>query len=250
MDRQATFALPGAAAGKNIEFFALANTTIGDVATKSALMALTENTPQNYNGTFAQVSAAAVRPGGFLMSGSTVKAPASGSATAVSVTLKRNVAKIAVQTSLSSDFSSKYLGKVKITSVVLSRAATQTPFFAGALNTGRMTFAHPQTSVESSGKFNNLFYCFENGALTAGSRVLLTLEGLYDKDGDFSTVADQQPVTYEVELSGASGNGQLLRNGYYRVGITIAGLTGQSVNATITVADWETPVTQNVSLGE
>ena len=83
-----------------------------------------------------------------------------------------------------------------------------------------------------------------------GSRVLLTLEAIYDKDGNFSTAGDQTPVTYEVELKGTSDNGTILRNGYYRVAVSLAGLTGQDVSATITVADWETPVTQNINLGQ
>lgn len=31
----------------------------------------------------------------------------------------------------------------------------------------------------------------------------------------------------------------ILRNDYYRVAVSLAGLTGQDVNATITVADWK-----------
>ena len=47
-----------------------------------------------------------------------------------------------------------------------------------------------------------------------------------------------------------SENGTILRNDYYRVTVSPAGLTGQDVNTTITVADWETPVTQNINLGQ
>ena len=113
-----------------------------------------------------------------------------------------------------------------------------------------MTYTHTQTPQEVSGKYNNLLYIFENGTLSAGSRVLLTLEATYDKDGDFSTTGDQTPITYEVELKGTSDNGTILRNGYYRVAVSLAGLTGQDVSATITVADWETPVTQTINLGQ
>lgn len=113
-----------------------------------------------------------------------------------------------------------------------------------------MTYTHTQTPKEDAGKYNSLFYLFENGTLAAGSRVLLTLEAIYDKDGNFSTTGDQTPVTYEVELKGTSDNGTILRNGYYRVAVSLAGLTGQDVSATITVADWETPVTQTIDLGQ
>lgn len=248
--KTATFAIPNTAAGTNVEFYAVANTSIGnDITTKAALLALTETAAVNYNGTFAEVSTRAKRSGGFLMSGSATKTiAAAGSSTAVSIVLKRSVAKIAVQTSLSSDFASKYSGKVRINSAQLSRAASQTPYFNGVSQTGAMTFTHTQSAGSSGEKYNNLFYLFENGTLAAGSRVLLTLEGTYDRDGDFSTTADQAPVTYTVELSGG-GAGQLLRNGYYRVQVTLGGLTGSDATVTVSVAEWETPLTQTVSLG-
>lgn len=215
------------------------------------MLALKETSAALYNGTFAEVSAAAKRSGGFLMSGTATKTiAAAGQATDVAITLKRDVAKIAIQSSLSADFASKYPGKVKVNSATVSRAASQTPYFGGTAAPGAMTYTHTQTPQEASDKYNNLVYLFENGTLAAGSRVLLTLEATYDRDGDFSTTDDQAPITYEVELKGTSDNGTLLRNGYYRVAVSLAGLTGQDVSATITVADWETPVTQTINLGQ
>ena len=248
--KTATFAIPNTAAGTNVEFYAVANTSIGnDITTKAALLALTETAAVNYNGTFAEVSTRAKRSGGFLMSGSATKTIAAvGSTTDVSIVLKRSVAKIAVQTALSSAFASKYSGKVRINSAQLSRAASRTPYFSGVPQTGTMTFTHTQSAGSSGEKYNNLFYAFENGNLAAGSRVLLTLEGTYDRDGDFSTTADQAPVSYRIELTGG-GAGQLLRNGYYRVQVTLDGLTGSDATVRISVAEWETPLTQTVSLG-
>lgn len=222
-----------------------------DITTKAALLALTETSASVYNGTFSDVTSKSLRSGGFLMSGMATTTIASENAvTEVAITLKRDVAKIAVQTSLSADFSSRYPGAVKITSAKISRAASQTPYFAGTAKPGAMTFTHTQTPGSTSGKFNNLFYTFENGALATGSRVLLTLDGVYDRDGDFSTTTDQVAVSYEVELAGTGANGQLMRNGYYRVAVGIAGLAGQDVVANITVANWETPATQNINLGQ
>lgn len=248
--KTATFAIPNTAAGTNVEFYAVANTSIGnDITTKAALLALTETAAVNYNGTFAEVSTRAKRSGGFLMSGSATKTIAAvGSTTDVSIVLKRSVAKIAVQTALSSAFASKYSGKVRINSAQLSRAASRTPYFSGVPQTGTMTFTHTQSAGSSGEKYNNLFYAFENGNLAAGSRVLLTLEGTYDRDGDFSTTADQAPVSYRIELTGG-GAGQLLRNGYYRVQVTLDGLTGSDATVRVSVAEWETPLTQTVSLG-
>ena len=250
--RKTTFSLPRTAAGQSVDFYAIGNTAVGsDVTTKAALLALAETAPSTYNGTFSDVTSKSLRSGGFLMSGYATQTIESGDTpTQVAITLKRDVAKIAVQTSLSSDFSSRYPGSVRITSAKLSRAASQTPYFSGTAKTGAMTFTHMQTPGSAAGKFNNLFYVFENGALGTGSRVLLTLDGIYDRDGDFSTEEDQVAVGYQVELAGASNNGQLVRNGYYRVAVGIAGLAGQDVVADITVANWETPTTQNINLGQ
>ena len=60
--RRSTFALPRSTAGKSIEFYALANAAVDEnITTKTALLALTEETPGSYNGTFANVSSKALR---------------------------------------------------------------------------------------------------------------------------------------------------------------------------------------------
>lgn len=249
-DKKATFALPKSAAGTTVEFYAVANVSISPVSTKAELLALTETVAADYNGSFAEVSTNCRRTGGFLMTGSQSQTiAAAGTSTDVSIALKRTVSKVAIQTALSADFASKYPGKVKINTATLSKAASQTPYFSGSANPGPMNFTCIQPAGESSGKYNNLFYVFENGALSIGSRVTVTLEGLYDRDGNFGTTGDQTPVTYTTELTGA-GNGELLRNGYYRLAVQVSGLTGQDVTATITVADWAAPITQSVNLGQ
>ena len=177
------------------------------------------------------------------------KAVADGSTTSVPLTLKRTVAKVAVQTSIDPAFASKYSGTLTVTGTKLLRAASQTPIIAPATPTpGAMTFSHTQTPATASGKCNALFYCFENGALPAGSRVLLEINATYDSDGSTSTTDDRSEVTYSVELTGKAA-GEILRNGYYRVAANITGLVGQDCAVSVTVADWETPVTQNVELG-
>ena len=111
-----------------------------------------------------------------------------------------------------------------------------------------MTFSHTQTPAMASGKMNSLFYLFENEALAEGSRVLLEIEATYDMDGEVSTTDDRSEVTYSVELTGKAA-GEILRNGYYRIAANITGLVGQDCAVSVTVADWETPITQNVELG-
>lgn len=248
--RSATFALPKSAAGKNCTFYAVANYDTSAVKTKTALTALVESSAAPYNGTFAEVTSQAKRSGGFAMSGSTTKTVgAANTTTSVALTLRRTVAKVAVQTSLDPAFSSKYSGTLTIQSVRLARASSQTLLVPGAAPApGAMTYTHTQTPSVSGGKYNALFYCFENGTLAAGSRVLLEIAAIYDLDGSAATTDDRSEVTYSVELTGKAA-GEIVRNGYYRIGVAITGLVGQECQVSITVADWETPVTQNVEIG-
>ena len=241
--KSATFALPKSAAGTECSFYAVANYDASSAKTRAALTVLVEKSAADYNGTFAEVSSAAKRSGGFVMSGSTSKTiGAVNSTTSVGITLKRTVAKVALQTTIDPSFADK------INSVKLSKAASQSSVVAGTPTPGAMSYTHTQTLAAASGKYNALFYCFENGSLTAGNRVLLEINATYDLDGNGSTTDDRSEVTYSVELTGKAA-GEILRNGYYRIAANITGLVGQDCAVTVTVADWETPVTQSVELG-
>ena len=247
--RSATFSLPKSAAGTSCSFYAVANYDASSAKTRAALTALVENSAAAYNGTFAEVSTAAKRSDGFLMSGSATKTVgAVNSTTNVGIALKRTVAKVALQATIDPTFARKYGGSLTINSVKLSKAASQSLVVAGTPTPGAMTFSHTQTPATDAGKYNALFYCFENGALAAGNRVLVEINATYDMDGSASTTDDRSEVTYSVELSGKAA-GEILRNGYYRIAANITGLVGQDCVVSVTVADWETPVTQNVDLG-
>ena len=247
--KSATFSLPKSLASTPCSFYAVANYDASSAKTKAALMALVEKSAADYNGTFAEVSAAAKRSGGFVMSGSVTKTVgAVNTTTNVGITLKRTVAKVALQTAIDPSFADKYAGTLTINSVKLSKAASQSSVVAGTPTPGAMSYTHTQTLAAASGKYNALFYCFENGSLTAGNRVLLEINATYDLDGNGSTTDDRSEVTYSVELTGKAA-GEILRNGYYRIAANITGLVGQDCAVTVTVADWETPVTQSVELG-
>ena len=247
--KSATFALPKSTAGTECSCYAVANYDASSAKTRAALTALVENSAATYNGTFAEVSTAAKRSGGFVMSGSVTKTVgAVNTTTSVGITLKRTVAKVAVQTTVDPSFANKYSGTLAINSVKLSKAASQSLVVAGTPTPGTMTFSHMQTPAAASENYNALFYCFENGALAVGNRVLLEINATYDSDGSASTPDDRSEVTYSIELTGKA-TGEILRNGYYRLAANITGLVGQDCAVTVTVADWETPVTQNVELG-
>ena len=239
--KSATFSLPKSLASTPCSFYAVANYDASSAKTRTALTALVEKSAADYNGTFAEVSTAAKRSGGFVMSGMK-------SQTVGAVNSTTTVAKVALQTTIDPSFADKYAGTLTINSVKLSKAASQSAVVAGSPTPGAMTFSHTQTPATASGKYNALFYCFENGALPAGSRVLLEINATYDSDGSTSTTDDRSEVTYSVELTGKAA-GEILRNGYYRVAANITGLVGQDCAVSVTVADWETPVTQNVELG-
>ena len=247
--KSATFALPKSTAGTECSFYAVANYDASSAKTKAALTALVENSAAAYNGTFAEVSTAAKRSDGFVMSGFATKTVgAVNTTTSVGITLKRTVAKVAVQTTVDPSFANKYSGTLAINSVKLSKAASQSLVVAGTPTPRKMTFSQMQKHAAASGKYNALFYCFENGALAAGSRVLLEINATYDPDGNTSTTDDRSEVTYSIELTGKAA-GEILRNGYYRIAANITGLVGQDCAVSVTVADWETPITQNVELG-
>ena len=247
--KSATFSLPKSLASTPCSFYAIANYDASSAKTRAALTVLVEKSAADYNGTFAEVSSAAKRSGGFVMSGSTSKTiGAVNSTTSVGITLKRTVAKVALQTTIDPSFADKYAGELTINSVKLSKAASQSSVVAGTPTPGAMSYTHTQTLAAASGKYNALFYCFENGSLTAGNRVLLEINATYDLDGNGSTTDDRSEVTYSVELTGKAA-GKILRNGYYRIAANITGLVGQDCAVTVTVADWETPVTQSVELG-
>ena len=247
--KSATFSLPKSLASTPCSFYAIANYDASSAKTRAALTSLSEKPAADYNGTFAEVSTAAKRSGGFVMSGmKSQTVGAVNSTTNVGITLKRTVAKVALQTTIDPSFADKYAGTLTINSVKLSKAASQSPVIAGTPTPGAMTFSHTQTPASASDKYNSLFYIYENGTLAAGSRVLLEIEATYDMDGETSTTDDRSEVTYSVELTGKAA-GEILRFGFYRGAAYISGLVGQECAVAVTVADWETPVTQIVELG-
>ena len=248
--KTATFALPKSLAGKSCAFYAVANYDVPTVQTREELLALVERAIADYNGTFTEISTSAKRSGGFVMTGMNIlNVGAVNTTTNVPIRLLRNVAKVAVQTTVDPIFAQKYGGTITVNSVKLSRAASQTPLFYNSnLSTGAMDFTHTQVPAMESGEYHSLFYCYENGVLSESDRVLLEIHATYDLDGNDATTDDRSEVIYPIELTGKDA-GQLLRNGYYRIAATITGLVGLDCQVSVTVADWESPITQTVELG-
>lgn len=249
--KTASFILPNTTVGDKCEFYAVANIPLSTINTKTQLLAVLENSATTYNGTFAEVTTKTKRTDGFVMSGNIIQTiAAGGSPTNIAITLKRTVAKLAIEAVQSADFSNRYSGMIRVNSAKLTKGASQTLVLKPTTpSTGAMSFSHTQPSNVASNKYQNLFYLFENGTLASGNRVAIELQAIYDIDGNFSTTTDQSPITYVVELDGTTG-GAIQRNGYYKLQVAINGLTGNEASVSITVADWEVPTTQNINVGQ
>lgn len=251
--KSARFPLPHSAVGTVCSFYVAANTAVGELGSVTRLDNLVADMPYEYNGTFEEVSKKSKRKGGFTMTGKATARIAGGdSYTTVNVSLRRLVAKIAVRTSIDEAFiAANNGGTVFIDQAKILNAASETYFYfrQDVLDTHSDTnYWAGQTSAASGKYFDNLFYIYENCPRPVEDRVRLTLSGWFDADGNAATTVDRTGVEYTMTLDG-SGNGEIRRNGYYRVSATIKGLAGDGVALTCTVADWETPVTQTVDLG-
>lgn len=253
--------LPGVDADTSCDFYVVINRTVADnITTKTALLAELESDIASYNGTYANVTTKAMRSGGFVMTGTATAKIVSGT-TAVAVTVKRVVAKVEVQCTMTDSFRAKYgNGCVEVKKLTLSRGAEKS-YLIDQTTSKYATVSSSFTSAQdafcdktgasktNAYKYNNLFYLNEKAAAAAGSRVKVLIDAIYDADGNLSTTADQMPVTYETELTGAA-DGKIARNGSYKVNAKLDGLTGQDVTLAVTVANWDALATQDVNLGQ
>ncbi len=247
-----TFSLPWTSLDNKAVFYAIANYTVAEtVTTQAALQALLDVEAVEYNGTIAQVIDRCKRIGGFTMSAIKEVQLVDG-VNDIALQIKRTVAKVALRTTVAADFSERFAGaKIKVKSVEVARAAKQTAVIAPAAPaSSALDLSLTQLSRATGEVYDNLFYLFESGARTASEYVMLNITATYDPDGNFGTTGDQFDVAYNVPVKQADNTGAILRNGYYRINMVINGLTGHDCTATITVADWETPVTQDVTLGK
>ena len=253
--------LPGVDVDTSCDFYVVINRAVPDaVTTQTALLAELESDIASYNGTYANVTTKAMRSGGFVMTGTATAKIVSGT-TAVAVTVKRVVAKVEIQTTMTDTFRSKYgNGCVEIKKITLSKGAEKS-YLIDQTTSKYATVSSSFTSAQdayfdktgasktNAYKYNNLFYLNEKAAAAAGARVKVLIDAIYDADGNLTTTADQLAVTYETELTGATG-GKIARNGSYKVNAKLDGLTGQDVTLAVTVANWDALSTQDVNLGQ
>ena len=253
--------LPGVDADTSCDFYVVINRTVADnITTETALLAELESDIASYNGTYANVTTKAMRSGGFVMTGTATAKIVSGT-TAVAVTVKRVVAKVEVQCTMTDSFRTKYgNGCVEVKKITLSRGAEKSYLIdqtASKYATVSSSFTSAQdaycdktgASKTNAYKYNNLFYINEKAAAATGSRIKVVLDAIYDADGNLSTTADQVPLSYETELTGTT-DGKMLRNGSYKLNVNLDGLTGKDMTLSIAIANWEALSTQNVNVGK
>ena len=253
--------LPGVDADTSCDFYVVINRTVADnITTETALLAELESDIASYNGTYANVTTKAMRSGGFVMTGTATAKIVSGT-TAVAVTVKRVVAKVEVQCTMTDSFRAKYgNGCVEVKKITLSRGAEKSYLIdqtASKYATVSSSFTSAQdaycdktgASKTNAYKYNNLFYINEKAAAATGSRIKVVLDAIYDADGNLSTTADQVPLSYETELTGTT-DGKMLRNGSYKLNVNLDGLTGKDMTLSIAIANWEALSTQNVNVGK
>lgn len=255
------FVLPGVSAETTCDFYVIINRTVADnITTKTGLLAELESDVASYNSTYANVTTKAMRTGGFVMTG-TANAKIVSGTTAVAITVKRVVAKVEIQTTMTDSFRSKYgNGCVELKKITLSKGAEKS-YLIDQTTSKYATVSSSFTSAQdaycdktgasktNAYKYNNLFYINEKAAAAAGSRIKVVLDAVYDADGNLSTTTDQLAVTYETELTGTTG-GKIVRNGSYKINAKLDGLTGQDVTLAVTIANWDALSTQDVNLGQ
>lgn len=247
-----TFTVPGMLANTAYSYYMIINKGNLSATSLSDLQSVTENDIASYNGTWATVSDAAStanRSGGFVIEGDTTQTTGTdlGVTQSIAINAKRITAKMDITTNIDQTIfgtGNKYTGTLSIDSAIISKTQQTTPLIKATptTTTGAFTLARQiPYAVTANSVYQNRFYLFENGAITANNRVLLTLYATYTNGSAIS------PIVYSTEIAGSGGS--IIRNGAYFVTVNIIGLTGTSLSVTITLKDWESIVTQTANLG-
>lgn len=251
-NESARITLPSSAVGTTCSFYVVANRDYGDFGTAGRIEQILDGgAVASVNGAFDVVSNGSADQDGFVMTGQATAtiAPLTEPATNVNVTLERVVSKVAIRISTSAAFKNLYdNGTVTIDGIRLNNVASDAQPFAPEPATWMPTSLYQIPGYEDEFA-NGLFYICQNQGDFNSPQIELVMSGVFDGDGNSATTGDRADVEYETTLNG-EGDGTFLRNGYYRVAVSIDGLSGESAVANITVAEWETATPQNINIGE
>lgn len=193
----------------------------------------------DYNGAFNQVAYGAMRTDGFAMTGTGIAIIESTDAIEVPIALERNVAKVAIQTTISDQFNNPnyFSGDLRVDNIMVQSADLYNTSFVDC-------FTYTQASNKSGSYYQNLFYVphtYNNQFVVSAT---------YDADGNFLTTSDQTPVTYKFSVESVPGVMQELKsNCYYRVSVKINSMETTDVGVSISVAPWATVSDHTVEIG-
>lgn len=248
--RKLSIALPLQVLGTYCTFYLAANGAPTESSTESAFL----NVTSLCGGSSYHVASAAgaisgpVVSSGFGMTGSSrVLVNPAGQRTLVSITLVREVAKIAFRAKAADDFSSRNNGAtITVNTVTLTNSADKCYAFERSGYISTTYSSRAQTSQRSGSYYQNLFYALENGT---SRPTTIILDCTFDRDGNTATTADRTPVQFEVQA--APGTGTLARNTYYQIDAVINGTGGLNLDLdlelTFTVKNWTVTSLQNIT---
>lgn len=235
--------------GRYCTFYAVAN-HYRNVYSTSEFLLLNSSDDDNvpYTSTFQNSSTRSREDNGFTMSDvKKVLIGSNGTVTDVSFTLKRTVAKIAIHSQLAPDFLERYhASKGWIKSVALTNCSRFTPVWhqPGITHYDTHLGDVSQAVANVDGYCCNLLYVFENfPRSTKGRTCNLEFTIVLDLDGSMTTSDDRIEYTAVTHFTG-SGDGEIRRNGYYRVQALIHDVDDVKIATAVRVAEWEPPVTQ------
>ena len=229
---QVTFVLPGIVSGDYCTFYAVANTPITKVIeTISDLNSIIIDDINTYNGAFEDVTTRGLRTDGFSMTAKhSMTIAEEGGLNNFSMDMYRNVAKLAIQTSIDPAFSSSTSGAIKVTIVRIHGAVSESTIVPDIQYQAVDHYYSPnQLSNEDNGSFRNLFYLFESNYQLRTIMFSYT----YDSDGDFSTVNDQRFGSFTKPLPTA-----ILKNGYMKINCIIKGIADLKPDVIFNICDW------------
>lgn len=173
-----------------------------------------------YQSDFNSISSKCIRTEGFCMSGRQTFTVIPGQT--ISVELRRTVAKLAIKTFINPEILKKYDAKaIFLRGIKLDgQFHSMCPFNESGYGERYMIY---QRSEYLSGSYGNLFYIYPDLSMINHPYCQMIFVVTLDKDGDPETLHDQTDylLYYKPEYS---GNGQVIRNGYYRFSVTINGI--------------------------
>lgn len=231
-ESKVSFVLPNISSGDRCYFYAIANQEVrADIATLTELRTELSSDIADYNGAFEQVTATALRADNFAMTGYdyiTIANP--DYANNLSIDMRRLVAKFAVETSLDPSFVEQFSGAIRVVNVNITDASSKSHMISlNSITATERDYNVSQTPREFDGEFRNLFYLFES--YNDGPDI--TIDLIYDFDGDFSTTDDQTASSFTNYLPS-----DIDMNDYFRIKCVINGITDLDPVVSFKVLDW------------